>query len=153
MSRINQLGSKLENLPAVLASFEEEIAAAGPLIEIKGKLLSQCLHEQPAWAIYYNELKCEARALLNLIKSRVDFIRGQLYKTIIEKNPRDLGDRGLTQYVNGRVEYLNIYELQLEVEEIYDKLVEISDAFDKRGFALRDFTSARVAEVQSAVIV
>ena len=47
---------------------------------------------------------------------------------------------------------MQIRELYIEVEEIKDKLSVICDAWDRRGFSLRDWTALKVAEMTDVTI-
>lgn len=153
MTRLHQLGSKLEHLPAILADYEAEINKAEPLLQIKGKMLQQALAEQPGWACYYGQLKVELKSIVKEIEMKVAAKRGELFQRFNENHSRELGERVIGQYINNHFEYLNVYAIQLEVEEVYEKASEVVAGFEKRGFALRDLTAARVAEVQDYTIL
>lgn len=146
MSRIGELGSKFEKLPAVLESYEDDLEKSRGIMAIEGKTFDQAYKEQCAWPIYYGRRRQEVKTLVKYMESQVAKTRGGLYRKFVENHNRDLGERTIEKYINNEQEYLRMNELLLEVEELYEVFGAIMDAFDKRGFALRDATTARAAE-------
>lgn len=146
MSRLGELGPKLQNLPSVLASYENDIEQAKTILPIKGKTLDEAFKEQCAWPVYYYVKKSEVKTLVKYMEMQVAKVRGGLFRRYVEEHSRDLGERTIDKYINNEQDYLRMNELLLEVEELYEALSGIMDAFDKRGFALRDLTTAKTNE-------
>ena len=59
-----------------------------------------------------------------------------------------LSERMLEKYIDGEDVYLNIFTLYLEVKELTSKYELVVEAFNRRGFALRDITLSHVHDIQ-----
>lgn len=152
MSRVGELGKEFNNLPAVIASYQEDLDQAETILPIKGKMLDDAFKEQCAWPVYYATKKAEVKTLVKFMESQVAKVRGQKTKKLVENHSRDLGERLIDKYINADEDYLKINAVLLEVEEIYDMFSGIMDAFDKRGFALRDITAAKINELHRDIL-
>lgn len=152
MSRIPDLGRTNENLPALVAQYEDDLSHAEANLQIRGKMLDEALKEQGSWPIYYAQRRAELKTLLKYLDTQVSAVRGRLARRYVENYSRQLGERVMNSYIDAEQEYLQMNELYLEIEELYNKYDAVCDAFEKRGFALRDLTTARVHNIQNALL-
>lgn len=152
MSRIADLGSGNKNLPSLLAEYEAEIDAAPERLTLKGKTLAEALKEQCSWPMFYEVRKAEVKTLLKYLDDQVQKVRGKRAKDYIENYSRAVGERVLQSFIDNEPEYLKAREVYLEVEELYEKYSAMDKAFDKRGFALRDMTTAKVNQLHDLPI-
>jgi len=152
MSRIADLGPKLSNIPTLIEEYEKAFADISQHLTLKGKTLQFALKEQSTWPIYYEARRVELKSLVKFLDAQVQRIRGSLTRRLIEANSRDLGERIIAKYVDADPEYMRMYELYLEVEELYEKYSATRDVFDKRGFALRDLTLALQHQLQDTAL-
>lgn len=137
-----------EHLPSILDEFDQEVASAGARVSIKGKTGATALKEQCAWPLFYSVRKAELGKLVKIVNARVEATRGFLYKQYTEGYSRALPERAKDKYIDNETDFLRIYSLLLEVQEMYDKYSAICDAFDRRGFALRDWTTLKTIQSQ-----
>ena len=133
-------------LPALIEKYETEIQLAPGRLAIAGKTGPEAQKEQCAWPVYYGMLKAEVTKLLRYIDMRIDSIRGDLTRRYNEGYSRELSEKARERYIDNEHDYMRFRELYLEVEELKDKLATICDGFDRRGFALRDWTALKVSE-------
>lgn len=139
-------------LPDLLLKYETELAAAPERLSMSGKTGPQALKEQCSWPVHYGMLKAEVSKLHKYLLARTDAVRGELTRRYVETYSRDIGERVRDKYIDNEESYLRMYELYLEVDEIKDKLSAVCDAFDRRGFALRDWTALKVSELTDLTI-
>ena len=152
MSRIADLGTKFNNLPTLIAEYEKAFQNVEDHLRISGKALDKALAEQGAHPVFYGQRRAEIKSILKYLDAQVSAVRGRLTRKFNENYNPKLGERMMNGYIDAEPEYLAIHELYLEVAELYEKFDAACDAFDKRGFALRDLTSARVHSIQSAML-
>lgn len=119
---------------------------------IKGKQLSIALREHPGWVAYYKQRKAELKGFRDQLEAEVERIHCVFYSYYNENNSRDLGDRALGQYVKRESNYNKAVNVRIEIETLLDQYSAVCDAFESRGFQLRDITAARVAEVHDAIL-
>lgn len=139
-------------LPALMAGYELDIEQVEQRLSLKGKSGAEALKEQAAWPIYYGMKKAELDKLVKFMDSQVKACRGKLYRKTVDVSARDLGERARERYIDNEPEYQDYNELYLELEELRDKFAAVSDAFDRRGFALRDWTALKIASMQDDMI-
>lgn len=139
-------------LPDLIAEFDADIDAAEQRLSIKGKTAVDAYHDQTAWPVYYGMRRAEVIKLLKYIGAREDACRGKLYRQYVENYSRDIGEKARERYIDNEPEYLQYHQLYLEIEELKDKFTAICDAFDRRGFALRDWTALRIENLHKDVI-
>lgn len=152
MSRIPDIGKNFERLPAVLAEYDEHIEEAHGILAVKGKSIESALKEQTSWVLFYDERRRELNTLVKYIAARVASTRGDLTRQYTENYSRDLAERVKERYIDNEDDYLKMYEIQLEVQEMLEKYEAIVDAFRVRGFALRDITTLRVHSIQDGTL-
>lgn len=152
MTRITDIGQKFEKLPAVIAEYENVLKDAEDLIRLKGKMLVEANKENPAWQLFYDQKRIELATLSKFLESQVLKIRGKLFRSLCENHQLDLSDRAKDKYIDNEKEYLDIYELFLEVDEIYKKYQAVVDAFQARSYSLNNLTKIHVAQLENIII-
>jgi hypothetical protein len=150
MSRIHQLGVKNANLPVLIGEFEDAFAEIEQHLSLTGKTLDSALKEQGSWVIYYAQRRAELKTVLSYLDDQVSAVRGQLAKRYVENYSRALGERVMNSFIDSEPEYLKVRELYLEVEDLYSRYDAAVNAFEKRGYALRDLTNARIHQLQNS---
>ena len=148
MSIITDIGGKLSRVPEVLLQYERELAQAKDILDMEGKLLETLNRENPSWLYYFDEKKSELKGLLNFVKGDVERVRAKLYKGILSNNDYTLNDRAINNLINCEDAYIAVHQIQIEVEEMYDKYSAIVRAFESRGYALKHITELRVASLE-----
>lgn len=149
MSRIDDLGPKLMNLPEILLQYENDFTDIATHLKIKGKMLDVAFHEQAAWPIFYEVRHMELRTLCNYMEAEVKRVRGSLLQHYNDNLAASLSITQINGYIDAHPDYLKMYRLSLELEELRNKYERIADAFKTRGFALRDLTAAKIAEIHN----
>lgn len=152
MSRLGDLGINFANIPSLIDEYEQAFTTVAENLRLGGKALDHALNEQSTWPIYYAQRRAELKTILKFLDAQVSSTRGTLARRYVENYSRSLGERVMNSYIDSEPEFLRMNELYLEVAELYDKYDSAVDAFDKRGFALRDLTAARIATIQNAIL-
>lgn len=152
MSVVAKLGPNNENLPDLLFQYESDIANIKDNLAVKGKLLHDAQKDQAQWPWYYDERRSELKIMLKYMQMLIDKTRAKLLVKYNENYSRQLPERIMQQYIDREDDYLTIYQLFLEVEEVYLKYDAAVEAFNKRGFAMRDVTTALQHQVHDVVL-
>lgn len=155
MSLINLKGDYnqiKDKLPDLLARYDLDIEQAKDKLSMVGKTAGQALREQPTDSAYYAMRKAEVNKLVKFMELQIDACRSRLFRKYTDIPSKELSDRTKDKYIDNEKEYLELYEVLLEIKEVHEKFDAVCTAFDRRGFALRDWTSLRVHEMESYVI-
>jgi hypothetical protein len=140
-------------MQATLEKYEEELDKAESRISMRGKSLAEAQKEQTAWPIYYALRRAELTIIWKRMSARVAAIRGRLHRFMKETDAMGSSERQIEKYIDANDEFLCANELLLYVEEVYKKYNEVLDhGFDKRGFALRDITQARIHDIHNETL-
>jgi len=147
MSIIHALGQNMSKLPDLLAQYEKDLSSCSENIAITGKTLETTLKEQAAWCAFYGERAAELGIILKYIEAEIKKVRGRLTAQYNENYNPALSERMTDKYIDREKEYLDIHEVSLEVQELLDKYKNLLDAFNRRGFALRDITLCKINDI------
>lgn len=151
MSRIDALKKDFTVLPTILAEYDDYLENARSMLPIAGKTLATAQKEQCGGYAFFDERRAELKTLVKFMNAQVEKVRGELTRKYMGGS-RDMGERLIAKYIDSEPSYLSMYELLLEVEEVYDKYNAVVEAFTKRGYALKDLTAARIAEIHNVTI-
>lgn len=160
MNKLQELGDKkakdlkerYKNLPDILATYDKELINSEQDLAVKGKSLENANKENPALFAYYDQRRLELKTLVDFMENQVQRTRGQLFRSLTENNNRELSDRAKNQYIDGEQAYLDIYEIYLEVKDLYQQYDSVVEAFKLRGYALKNITEIRVAQLDNVVL-
>ena len=152
MSRITDLGNKLEHLPNILTEYDNIINEAKDNIIIKGKTLETANRENPSWHGYYDTKRVELTILVKHMEAQVAKVRSELFRSLSDYNQREMSDNAKNKYIDSEERFLSMYGSLLEVKEVSDKMEAICKAFQTRGYALNNITKVVVAEATEYTI-
>jgi hypothetical protein len=161
MSKIAELGDnkatdikeKYKNLGTILGDYANDLSEAEQNLKIEGKSLEKANRENASWKYYYKQRLVELGTLTKFFEREVDKVRGKLFKSLsFPNNNVDLSDRAKDKYIDTEQAYLDINEIYLEVKEIRDNYEAIVDAFTDRGYALKNITAVRIAQLEDVLL-
>jgi len=143
---------EIAQMHETLQKYEETLSKAEADIAMRGKLLGEAQREQGSLAYFYGVRKVELAVMFKRAETKVFAIRGRLHRWFKENDALGSSERQIDKYVDTHEEYVTAMEVMFYVEEVYKKFVEVEEALTKRGFAIRDYTEARIKEVYKDLI-
>lgn len=152
MSVIFDVADDLSNIPEILDKYEDALVGHENHLKIKGKNLESANVENPSWMAYYDQRKIELNSLARFIEMKLEQEKGKLWKAYTEAYSRELSARDKDQYISKDPAYLKVYQVLIIIEELLKKYSSVVDAFQNRGYALRNITSLRVASMEDVVL-
>lgn len=142
----------LDRLTASLKQYETDLANVEATLSMKAKTLAEALQEQATSSYFFDSRKAELKQLTRMLETERDKVRGTRFKHYTETYSRQLSERAINNYIDFDDEYLAVSELVNHTLELYDKYAAVVEAFSRRGFALRDYTTALVNSLHEVVI-
>lgn len=152
MSKVLHLGKDYEELPKILDQFTQDLKPAEEQLEKEGKLLETSLSKNSSYMHYYDERRIQLHSLVKYFRMEVDRVRSDLYRKYNEVYTRELTYNLMTKYIDGEEDYLYVYKLLIEVEELYEEYVAVVEAFKQRNFELGHMTKLRIANLEFSEI-
>jgi hypothetical protein len=140
-----------EQLPLLLAKWEQEIAKSEKLFDLKGERLEAVARALPQHQAHYAQLAQEAKHLVKWIENDLARIEARLTKNYLQ-GQRVYGARETTTLIGGEREMIEQKQLIIEASLVYQKLDEIVEAFKQMGWMLGHITKLHVASIQDVVL-
>lgn len=152
-SKSTELKERYKNLGTILGNYLAEYVDAEQQIKIEGKSLEKANRENASLKFYYQQRLVELNTLTKFFEREVDRVRGKLFRGYTYPNYNvDLSDRAKDKFIDNEQAYLDIHEIYLEVKEVRDVYDSLVQAFTDRGYALKNITAARVAQLEDDFI-
>ena len=152
MSMVPQLGEGYVKLPDILDQFKTELEPAKEQLESNGKLLETCLSKNSALMHYYDERRIRLHSLVKYFRMEVDRVRGEKYIQYNENYSRSITIQMMTKYIDSEPDYLNVYQILIEIEEVYEEFVSVVDTFKQRHYELTNMAKLRIANLEFSEI-
>jgi hypothetical protein len=152
MSISYKIKPDFSNLVTILDEYDEILTLAEGDLTLVGKTLHDANRDQPIHVRYYSSKLVEIKSLQKHIDARANVIRGTLWGKFKENHSISLGTRDIDQYIAKEPSYSDVMEIIVLVSETVQQFEVLVEAFKSRGFALRNITNARIAEVQEFIL-
>ena len=152
MSMVPQLGEGYIKLPDILDQFKTDLAPTKEQVNNDGKLLETCLSKNSALMHYYDERRIRLHSLVKFFRMEVDRVRGEKYKQYNENYSRSITIQMMNKYIDAEPAYLEIYQILIEIEEVYEDYVSVVDTFKQRHYELTNMTKLRIANLEFSEI-
>ena len=152
MSMVPQLGEGYVKLPDILDQFKKDLEPAKEQVNNDGKLLETCLSKNSALMHYYDERRIRLHSLVKFFRMEVDRVRGEKYKQYNENYSRSITIQMMNKYIDAEPAYLEIYQILIEIEEVYEDYVSVVDTFKQRHYELTNMTKLRIANLEFSEI-
>lgn len=141
----------ITKLPEVLGQYKDALDGVDELLKLDGKTLREA-NKETGNQYFYDEKRVELEILAKHMEMHSNAVRGRLFRAYTESYNRELSDRQKDKYIDNEQDYLNAYQIYLEVKELLEKYRSVVDSFKTRSFALNNITKATVASVEETVI-
>lgn len=151
-SMVPELGVGYIKLPDILDQFATDLIPAKKQLDNDGRLLETCLSKNSALMHYYDERRIRLHSLVKFFRLEVDRVRGEKYIQYNENYSRSITIQMMNKYIDAEEDYLNVYKILIEVEEVYENYVSTVDGFKQRHYELTNMTKLRIANLEFAEI-
>lgn len=147
-----RVGDSFEHFYDVLDQYQREFADIAKHLKMKGLPLDQLLIEQASWVGHYEIRQAELKTLRKYVETRIDKVRGKLWKHFTENFPRELNYRDKEHYVNFDQHHVEMKQMFHDVSELEDKYGAACDALKQKGFMLNALVKAKTGGFDSIVL-
>lgn len=153
MSVLEDISKNIAVLPDKLENYSLLLEEAEPLFELEGKRLELICRDHAKNLWFYKKQLNDLKTIEDYIKMKVDAISSEKWKHYNEGYSRALSQKDIQQYISGEPEYIQMFELQLEVTYIKKQFEAVVDALTDMNWMLSHMTKLRVAELEDLAIL
>lgn len=143
--KLVKVADNLDDARKQLAGWEEKLV-------IDGKNLELCCVEHASWFAYYDEIAVELKYSLEFVEMLENQVRGELFKHAKDTYKREYTDSSIMKVIDANPDYLEVHEVLLIVQELYDKARSVVEAFKQRSYVLNNIVKIREKELEHVVI-
>lgn len=143
---------RYEKIPQKILEIEKKIENWRDDISLDGKNLQSAVVEQPSLLAYYDQVAVEAGYYVDLMEMMVKKVRAERIKFIRDNFARDYTDSAIQKAVEGDPQYVKVYEIYIEVKEVYDKCKSLVEAFKQRSYSLNNLVKIHENELENITI-
>lgn len=143
---------RYEKIPQKLVEIEKKIENWRDDVSLDGKNLQSAVVEQPSLLAYYDQVAVEAGYYVDLMEMMVKKVRAERIKFIRDNFARDYTDSAIQKAVDGDPQYVKVYEIYIEVKEVYDKCKSLVEAFKQRSYSLNNLVKIHENELENITI-
>lgn len=144
--------NEFSNIDKILDAYKIEIKDWKSHLIIDGKNIEKANIEQMSHLAFYDEIKVELKSLLDFFDMKVKQVRGEVLSYIIKNSRLDLQERARERMIDSDPKYIKIYEIYLNVKELYNKLESIVENFRDRAWVLDRLVKIRIASLQDVTL-
>lgn len=141
-----------EAIPKQLVQIESKIKNWSADILLDGKNIQTAIVEQPSLLAFYDQVAVEAGYYQDLMDMEVKRVRAERFKFIRENFGRDYTDSAIQKVVDGDREYVKVYEIYIEVKEVYNKCRSIVESLKQRSYSLNNLVKIHENELSNITI-
>lgn len=141
-----------EMIPQKIAGIERKISNWQADIALDGKNLRSAVVEQPSLLAYYDQTAVEAGYYVDLMEMRLKRVRAERTKFIRDNFARDYTDSAVQRAVEGDKEYQKVYEIYIEVKEVYDRCKSLVESLRQRSYSLNNLVKIHEKELENITI-
>lgn len=143
---------RYEQIPKKLLEIEKKIENWRDDVSLDGKNLQSAVVEQPSLLAYYDQIAVDAGYYVDLMEMIVKKTRAERIRFIRDNFARDYTDSAIQKAVDGDPQYVKVYEIYIEVKEVYDKCKSLVEAFKQRSYSLNNLVKIHENELENITI-
>lgn len=153
MSVLSELEKKsLRNLADILSRYDKRLQGWKENVKIEGKTLEVANVEQASWLAYYDEIKVELKTLCDFMDMKVKEIRGRVMDLILKNSSEVYNEKTRERLIDFDPDYIKMYQIYLEVKELYSLADSIVNQYIQRGYTLMNAVRIRTADIQDITL-
>ena len=148
MSIIGDISNNIAVLVDKLTEYDTDLEKAEIFFQMENKKLEELCRKHPQALSFYDRKSSELKTIEDLIQSKVKEIESTHWKRYNEKYSRVLSTADIKAYIAGEKDYIQMYEVLLEVINIRRQYEAVVDALKQMGWTLNNIVKLRVAQLE-----
>jgi hypothetical protein len=148
MSIVGDISGNIALLVDKLTEYDTELEKAESVFQMEGKKLEELNRKLPRALSFYDRKLAELKTIEELMQAKVKEIESMHWKKYNEKYSRVLSTADIKAYIAGEKDYIQMYEVLLEVTNIRRQYEAVVEAIRQMGWSLKNIVALRVAQLE-----
>ncbi len=148
MSLVGDLSSNLTLLVDKLNEYDDHLEKAEQFFQMEGEKLEVLCRKHPGALSFYDRRLGELKTIEDLVQSKLKEIESVHWKKYNEKYPRSLSTQDIRAYIAGEKDYVQMYEILLEVINMRRQYDAVVEALKQMGWTLKNIVELRIAQLE-----
>ena len=136
----------------VLKPYKATLDEAYGDITLDGKNIIVANTQHPSVIAYYDEQRVEMKHMVGYAELMVKRLKGTLYNDIKKSSPKALSVTEMDKMIESSPAYIEIYCKFLDIKELYDKFVSITNALLQKSYTLTNLVKIYENDLQNITI-
>ena len=151
MGWYSQVSRDVNQIPAAIQYFENEINQAKTEVKLKGNVEKQA-SEMPGIVEHrFNQLQ-EIEAILEYLNIELRRLRSKFFRQYLENYQRALSSRDVEKYVDGEADVVDYEKIINEFALLRNKWLGVLKALDQKQWQITNIVKLRVAGMEDATL-
>ena len=151
MGWYSQVSRDINQIPAAIQHFEQELLQAKTEVKLKGNVEKQA-SEMPGIVEHrFNQLQ-EIEAILEYLNIELRRLRSSFFQKYLENYQRALSSRDVEKYVDGEADVVDYEKIINEFALLRNKWLGITKGLDQKQWQITNIVKLRVAGMEDASI-
>ena len=151
MGWYSQVSRDINQIPAAIQHFEQELLQAKTEVKLKGNVEKQA-SEMPGIVEHrFNQLK-EIEAILEYLNIELRRLRSSFFQKYLENYQRALSSRDVEKYVDGEADVVDYEKIINEFALLRNKWLGVLKALDQKQWQITNIVKLRVAGMEDATL-
>ena len=151
MGWYSQVSRDVNQIPAAIQYFENEINQAKTEVKLKGNVEKQA-SEMPGIVEHrFNQLQ-EIEAILEYLNIELRRLRSKFFRQYLENYQRALSSRDVEKYVDGEADVVDYEKIINEFALLRNKWLGLLKGLDQKQWQITNIVKLRVAGMEDATL-
>jgi hypothetical protein len=151
MGWYSRVSRDINEIPAAIQYFEDELVIARSEVKLKGNV-EKAASEMPGIVEYrFNQLQ-EIEAILNYLNIELRRLRSSFFKKYLENYQRALSSRDVERYVDGEADVVDYEKIINEFALLRNKWLGLLKGLDQKQWQITNIVKLRVAGMEDAAL-
>jgi|TARA_R110000796_G_scaffold76059_7_gene170213 hypothetical protein len=151
MGWYSRVSRDLNEIPASIQYFEDELITARTEVKLKGNV-ERAASEMPGIVEYrFNQLQ-EIEAILNYLNIELRRLRSSYFRKYLENYQRALSSRDVEKYVDGEADVVDYEKIINEFALLRNRWLGLLKGLDQKQWQITNIVKLRVAGMEDATL-
>lgn len=153
MSIVSDVSTDISLVAKKLLEYDEYLSEkAEDCFDMDGKTLESVAKSYSKNLYQFSMKLQDLKSIEDLVKTRLNQVESAKWKFYNEKYSRQLSTRDIQAYIQGEKEYVEMYEVLLEVAHIKKQFEAVVESLKAMNWMISNITKLRIEQMQTEIL-